>query len=643
MFNYRLKSIDSGTPAIMTMKDISIILCFLLVSLTAHSQDPKQAADHAFGKAAQSIQKQLEESIAELNALREQVANEKIPLSRKLGDLESDLAKVRLEYQQTSRLLDNRTLDFGNLRSEIKSREEESTYLSNLLGEYLRNFESRLHIAEIRRYRESLKKAKLAAENKNLSEQEVQEIRTELLKASLDRLFDALGGARFEGTAVAPGGLVKQGTFVLLGSAALFQSHDGEIIGAAETQLGSLEPTIIPFDKSTDEEAAAKVITDSVGQFPLDPTLGSAHKIEETKETFWEHVQKGGVVMYPIFALAGAAFFVALLKWLSMFFIRTPSQKRINELLNAVAAHDKKDARQRARAIGGPVGKMLTAGVEHLKEPRELIEEVMYEQVLVTRLKLESFLPFIAISAASAPLLGLLGTVTGIINTFKLITVFGSGDVKTLSGGISEALITTEFGLIVAIPSLLIHAFLSRKARSVINQMEKTAVAFINQIGKTPFRQENLLEQQDHGQAQDLSQIVGRQMTTTFSECEGEYSENLASDLMDRGVVCVDRTATVAEAIDKIRSSNIGDDIDSVFVVDEGGKYVGCVPIRYLLTRPEFACIESLAEPNPLFVRENAQQKEIQDLFNVHNFLSMPVLDHNDQLVGRIPRNRNGN
>jgi hypothetical protein len=77
--------------------------------------------------------------------------------------------------------------------------------------------------------------------------------------------------------------------------------------------------------------------------------------------------------------------------------------------------------------------------------------------------------------------------VTGIINTFKLITVFGSGDVKTLSGGISEALITTEFGLIVAIPSLLLHSFLSRKARGIVGRLEAAAVALVNQVAKTPF------------------------------------------------------------------------------------------------------------------------------------------------------------
>jgi biopolymer transport protein ExbB len=112
---------------------------------------------------------------------------------------------------------------------------------------------------------------------------------------------------------------------------------------------------------------------------------------------------------------------------------------------------------------------MLAAGVEHLREPRDLIEEVMYEEVLTTRLRLQNMLPFIAICAAAAPLLGLLGTVTGMINTFKLITVFGTGDVKTLSGGISEALITTKFGLIVAVPSLLLPPFFPAKpaARSI--------------------------------------------------------------------------------------------------------------------------------------------------------------------------------
>ena len=176
-------------------------------------------------------------------------------------------------------------------------------------------------------------------------------------------------------------------------------------------------------------------------------------------------MKKGGAVMIPIFAMAGLALLFALYKWLGLAFIPKPSRKKVAALLDAVGERDENRAHELAASMRGPVGSMLQAGVAHLREPRELIEEIMYETVLKTRLKLQGLLPFIAICAASAPLLGLLGTVTGIISTFKMITVFGSGDVKSLSGGISEALITTKFGLIVAIPSLLLHAFLSRKAR----------------------------------------------------------------------------------------------------------------------------------------------------------------------------------
>ncbi|MFW5894006.1 MAG: MotA/TolQ/ExbB proton channel family protein, partial [Verrucomicrobiota bacterium] len=297
-------------------------------------------------------------------------------------------------------------------------------------------------------------------------------------------LESALGGDRFDGDAVDQTGLVTNGTFALLGPAAFFRSDDGAKVGTAEQRLGSVAPAILDFDNPEDKEAAAAVIEDGAGELPFDPTLGNAHKVEATQETLLEHIAKGGVVMYPILGLAGAALLVALFKWIGLLFTRNPSQKRIRQLLSAVAEGNWEAAKEQVAKVGGPTGKMLSDGVAHLDKPRELIEEVMYERVLATRLKLQRLLPFIAICAASAPLLGLLGTVTGIINTFKLITVFGSGDVKTLSGGISEALITTEFGLIVAIPSLLLHAFLSRKAKGVVDGMEKAAVSFINQIAK---------------------------------------------------------------------------------------------------------------------------------------------------------------
>lgn len=436
--------------------------------------------EQSFAGAARSVQKQLEESLDDLSLLRQKMTDEKIPLSRQLNGLESELSNIRLEYQKTSRLLDSRTLDLSNLRSEIKSRKEEISYLSNLLGEYIRNFESRLHIAEVQRYKDALEDAKLAAENTSMPQEEIFQLQSDLIATSIARVNDLFGGTSFKGTAVDVDGLVKKGTFVLVGPAALFRSDDGKNVGTVQQRLGSLEPTIVNFQNEMDSEVAKQVVASSKGLFPLDPSLGNAHKIEATKETFLEHVKKGGTVMIPIFLMAGAAALVGLYKWIYLTFVRVPSQKRIDELLYVIKDGDRELALQKTKTMGGPAGKMLADGITHLDEPREIIEEVMYETVLSTRLKLQGLLPFVAICASSAPLLGLLGTVTGIINTFKLITVFGSGDVKTLSGGISEALITTEFGLIVAIPSLLLHAFLSRKAKGIIDKMEKIAVTFLN-------------------------------------------------------------------------------------------------------------------------------------------------------------------
>lgn len=454
------------------------------------AQDAQQLEQRDFEYAADGVQQKLAAAVAELSALRTRIADEKLPLSKRMGELEAELAAARAEFNETSRALDGRAVELTRISSEITKLENEEVYLSNLFGEYTRNFEAGLHIAEVQRYADVLEAAKLAAENDDLERSAVYAAQAALLDASLSRLEEGLGGMSFPGHALDLERRVVEGRFVNVGPVTIFRSNDGAAVGVVEQRLGSLEPSLVAFGRPEDQAAAAALVQNGRGQFPFDPTLGNASKIESTEDTFLEHVQKGGPVMYPIFALAGAALLVALLKWLSFLFVRTPSRARVQKLYDAVAQRDEAAVEGAVARIKGPVGKMLKAGVENLREPRELVEEVMYEVVLTSRLKLERFLPFVAISAASAPLLGLLGTVTGIINTFKLITVSGSGDVKSLSGGISEALITTEFGLIVAIPSLLLHAFLSRKARGVVNKMETAAIGLVNQLGKTPWAAE---------------------------------------------------------------------------------------------------------------------------------------------------------
>jgi biopolymer transport protein ExbB len=248
---------------------------------------------------------------------------------------------------------------------------------------------------------------------------------------------------------------------------------------------------------------------------PVDPTLGNALKVEATEETLVEHILKGGPVMAPILLMGALALLVVLWKWLSLSRVRVPGRRRMTALLEAVGRMDRDAAKREAAAMRGPVGRMLADGVAHLDDGRELVEEVMYESMLASRLKLQRMLPFVAICAASAPLLGLLGTVTGIIKTFTMITLFGSSDVGQLSSGISEALITTEYGLIVAIPSLILHAWLSRKAKAIGGAMEQAALAVVNRMKQVPIATPELIG--EPGAGADAGHVRA-QVTTILRE-----------------------------------------------------------------------------------------------------------------------------
>jgi biopolymer transport protein ExbB len=214
----------------------------------------------------------------------------------------------------------------------------------------------------------------------------------------------------------------------------------------------------------------------------LDATLGNALKLAALKETLFEKVAKGGPVMVPLLALGAAALIVGLVKWVQLSRVRLASEADLEKVLRHIENGENHTAVAHARNISGPAGDLLAAAIEHVDEKKEYIEEILYEKMLGARTKLERGIPFLALAATTGPLLGLLGTVTGMIATFKLISSFGSGDPKLLAAGISEALIATATGMAVAIPALLFHAFLSRKAKGIIGSMEQMGVGFINGV-----------------------------------------------------------------------------------------------------------------------------------------------------------------
>jgi len=440
------------------------------------------AADADLGGVAQEARKDLEAALGELVAVRAEVEGAVVPLAREVSALEQRVIDQRLAVQKAERFHENALVELNALKAQARARADEVKFVDALLAEYERSFRVRTHVAEQERWAPMLERVAGAAASTELSTAERLVRRTELVRTAIARLRGAAGGEVFDGRVLSPEGRLEPGRIVLVGPVGLFAAREGGVVGVIQQELNKADPTAFPLPPGLAQGVRELASGGGAGRLAVDPTLGNAAKIASTKESLGEHIAKGGVVMWPILGMAGVALVVAVAKWVQLSRVRLASAADLQLVLNHLRQRAPDRAVAHARTIPGPAGVLLATAVEHADERKEYLEEVLYERMLAAKPGLESLLPFIALTAAAAPLLGLLGTVTGMISTFNMISLFGTGDPKTLSGGISEALITTEFGLYVAIPAVMAHAFLSRKAKGVLGSMEQTAVGFINGI-----------------------------------------------------------------------------------------------------------------------------------------------------------------
>jgi len=220
---------------------------------------------------------------------------------------------------------------------------------------------------------------------------------------------------------------------------------------------------------------------------PLDMSGGAALRQITSHTSLVEQISQGGPIIWPIFLIALAAMGIVVFK--IVYLNRTSGNTdRIMGEVNDLAARGDWSACEKIvdghRGKNWPVVRVIRAGLESREESRETLESVLQEAILHELPQVQKGIAMLAVLGAVAPLLGLLGTVTGMIDTFRVITLFGTSDPKLMSGGISEALVTTELGLAVAIPIMLLHTYLSRKADHLVGDMEAKAVQLTNIIDK---------------------------------------------------------------------------------------------------------------------------------------------------------------
>jgi len=219
---------------------------------------------------------------------------------------------------------------------------------------------------------------------------------------------------------------------------------------------------------------------------PIDISRGSAIRQISGDLDLFEQITAGGPVVWPILSIL--LFGILIIAERLIFLLRRHvNAEKLVEQLNSLALRNQWESCENLlkKFSHKPLAIVLQAALKNRRLKREDIENVLQETILGQIPPLERFLSTLGMMASIAPLLGLLGTVTGMINTFHTITYFGTGDAKMMSGGISEALVTTMLGLSVAIPIMFSHTLLSRFVENLIAQMEEKAVAFINTIEKT--------------------------------------------------------------------------------------------------------------------------------------------------------------
>lgn len=453
------------------IKNSLLLLLTLVLSISAQAQE--------FDSASNQAKADLDLALKELNTVRENIATEKIPLLREVSTLEDEVRQKDAELKRLRRLRDNSDLGLNRLREQVEANKAQNEYAAGLLDEFVRSFETRIHYSERQLYEAVAEEAKLALEDSDMSQAARFNKQIEVIDAALERLAKTVGGYAFQGKALAPSGDIETGTFAAYGPSVYFASGSSELAGVAVTKLNAAEAAIAnPGDAYTDN--IREFVTQSEGSIPADATLGKALKIAESNDSIAEHIAKGGSVGYVIILLGLTCLLIGVLKVKEITNFHAPTSEETLAVIQAIENNDTQAAQKAAADSPGAGGKLLQTGLENIKEKSGTLEEILYEKILAARPQLERFLPFMALTAAAAPLLGLLGTVTGMIKTFNLITIFGTGDAKSLSSGISEALVTTELGLIVAIPALIFHGLLARMARQKIGAMEQTAVSLVN-------------------------------------------------------------------------------------------------------------------------------------------------------------------
>lgn len=239
---------------------------------------------------------------------------------------------------------------------------------------------------------------------------------------------------------------------------------DGKYLEVNPTTGTVAELVRQPASRFNASAAELQASSGEVKAFALDPTGGSILGLLVQAPTIEERVDQGGPVGYVIIVVGLIAFLIALERFIS---------------LALMEAKVKRQLKSKEIKENNPLGRVLKVNQQFPNVAYETLELKLSEAILREMPKITRNLTLIKIVSVIAPLLGLLGTVTGMINTFQAITLFGTGDPKLMAGGISTALMTTVLGLVVAIPTVVLSSVLNTRSKNIMFTLQEQSAGII--------------------------------------------------------------------------------------------------------------------------------------------------------------------
>lgn len=252
--------------------------------------------------------------------------------------------------------------------------------------------------------------------------------------------------------------ITRIGVFTAFSNGTFFRylPETGNLVELGRQPVNRLRQLVIDFEQADADSGLQPVV--------IDPTRGAILALLAQSPDWQERIQQGGWIGYIILGLGVIGLLVSLLRFVS---------------LTLIGRHIIAQQKNTEVSLKNPLGRILSAYSEADLHDVEILSLKLDEAILREIPKIERGIATLAIIAAITPMLGLLGTVSGMIETFQSITLFGTGDPKLMSGGISQALVTTELGLAVAIPIMLIHSAVSSKSNRLVQILDEESAALI--------------------------------------------------------------------------------------------------------------------------------------------------------------------